>query len=189
MDLEETVRLCRVIASLKPAQHFDEDTPKFWAPVFEDTTLKDALEAVKQLARDTRFIDTSDVVKLAAVIRRSRAMSDADGLVPNVDPDDIAGYIVERRAITAAAGNGTLDAERYERGGFTLSGAAPWRPQRTWIPDDPERVLSITESVALAARVPTAADERTRNALEEAAAERLKAEAHAALAQWEDDHE
>lgn len=187
MDLPETVRLCRVIASLKPAQKFDPETPAFWQPVVADIGLAEALEAVKQLAREERFIDTSDIVKRVTSTRQTRAMAEADSLVPNVDPDDVAGFLAERRAIVAAAGAGILDAAQYAAGGITLAGGAPRRARSITAAADPERMVNIIESGVTLPRVDRESD-RDRTEAERVAHERARAEQVEALAAWTADH-
>lgn len=144
MNAAETIRLCRVISGLKPAQKFDDETPVFWHPVLEDITLTDALDAVKVLAREERFIDTSDIVQRVAIARQARAKIDADTLVPNIDPDEVEAYRAERQAIIAAAASGTLDADQYAAGGTTLTGFTPWRTREARaLPEAPERLKAI----------------------------------------------
>lgn len=183
MDIAETIRLCRVIASLKPAQKFDPETPAFWQPVVADIGLAEALEAVKQLAREERFIDTSDIVKRVTATRQTRAMAEADSLVPNVDPDDVAGFLAERRAIVAAAGAGILDAAQYAAGGITLSGAPPRRARAITAAADPERMVNIIESGVTLPRVDRESD-RDRTEAEKAALELARSLQVAALADW-----
>lgn len=129
MDIDETTRICRLIAGLIPAQRFEEETPLIWAAVLADVRIEDGFEAVKRLARTHNFIGAKDVLDQVAAIRRARmqAADEADGLVPNVDPDDAAAFLAERRAILAATADGTLNVEAYAAGGWTLTGAPPRR--------------------------------------------------------------
>jgi hypothetical protein len=154
VDATETARICRLIASLIPAQHFDDQTPLIWAAVLEGVRFEDALEGLKALARTHAFISAKDVLDQVAVIRKSRmqAAEEADGLVPNVDPDDTSAFLAERRAILAAAADGTLDIASYEAGGWTLTGAAPRRlagSQTTVTRELAGRIKTIAEASRL----------------------------------------
>lgn len=175
MDIKETAKLCHVIASLKPAQRFEEKTPTWWQPVLEDIGIGEALVAVKELAREEKFIDTSDICKRVAANRSARAQADVDALVPNVDPDDVTAFVAERRALLAAAAAGLLDAAEYARGGFTLTGAPPRRARQQELPDDPERVLTMIEAATSLPRRDRDED-RAKTDAERAAFERRRAE-------------
>ncbi len=157
MNATETSKLCRVIASLAPAQKFDDETPAFWSLVLADVTYADASEAVKRLARRIPFIGTADICAEVAVIRKARVQSAeaADELVPNVDPDNAHAFIAERRAIMQAAADGVLDVAAYAAGGVTLTGVEPRRP-RAEIAADPERSAAMMRAAAAAMARPPA---------------------------------
>lgn len=148
VNLAETTKLCKILASLLPAQKFEADTPTVWCGVLDGIQYVDAIEAVTRLARRMPFIGTSEICSEVAAIRKSRvqAADAVDELVPNVDPDDPAAYNAERRALMQAAADGSLDADEYASGGVTLTGTDPWRPRETTaISARPERVRAIIE--------------------------------------------
>lgn len=91
---------------------------------------QDALQAVAEhFAMSTDWLMPAHVVTRVKAIRRARVaqIDEADGIVPNVDPDDVPAFQAERRAILAAAADGEFDVEAYQAGGFTLTGAPPRR--------------------------------------------------------------
>jgi hypothetical protein len=127
MNLQETARLCRIIAALSPSQKIDADTPDVWQVVLADVTLPDALEAAKAIAKRQPYIAPADIVNEARRLRTKR-LDDVGVPTPNVDPDDAGAYAEELRALTAAVASGSMDAAaraRYDAGGMTLTGAAP----------------------------------------------------------------
>lgn len=126
MNVAEATRLCRLIAACSPAQKFEAETPAVWAGVLERVRLEDATEAVRQVVASSAWVAPADIIARVRDIRRER-LETADGLVPNVDPDDPVGYARELAAITRAAGDGDLDVAAYEAGGVTLTGARPLR--------------------------------------------------------------
>jgi hypothetical protein len=180
VNATETARLCRIITSLAPQQKFDDDTPAVWHAVLVDVNVADALEAVKILARTRPFIGTSEICEQVRLIRKART-EEAAGVVPNVDPDDIPAFLAEQRAIFGAAADGTLDPQRYAEGGWTLSGAAPRIARKALGDGQPERLLTMIETGVQLPRVPIKDVVRERNAVEQAAHERAKAEQLAGL--------
>ncbi|MBI4941868.1 MAG: hypothetical protein HY830_14080 [Actinobacteria bacterium] len=72
MNHDETVRLCRTIAGIAPAQAFDEHTPALWQGILVDVRLADALEAVKQLARRQSFVAPADIIAEVKTLRARR---------------------------------------------------------------------------------------------------------------------
>jgi hypothetical protein len=129
VNLEETAQVVKLIAILSPSQRIEPETAAAWRPLLEDVTLRDTLEAVKRLARRQPYIAPSDILAEVRVVRRSRL--DAVAVpTPNVDPDDVAAWAVEQRALAAAIADGRMDAAgaaAYARGGRTLTGARPYR--------------------------------------------------------------
>lgn len=127
MNLQETARLCRIIAALSPSQKIDADTPDVWQVVLADVTLSDALEAAKAIAKRQPYIAPADLVNEARRLRTHR-LDDVGVPTPNVDPDDAGAYAEELRALTAAVASGQMDRAaraRYDAGGMTLTGAQP----------------------------------------------------------------
>lgn len=72
MDINETTRICKAIASIKPAQYMAEETPAFWAMILTDVRYEDARQAVINLGGKTKFIDPSDIITEAKAIRNAR---------------------------------------------------------------------------------------------------------------------
>lgn len=105
MNATETAHLCRVVSALAPAQKFDDETPAVWHAVLVDIRLPDALEAVKLIARRERFIAPSDIAAEVARLRRER-LEHADRVLPDVDPDDVKGWLEARRAGIKALADG-----------------------------------------------------------------------------------
>lgn len=105
MNAEETTRICRAIAGIKPAQYFDDETPALWAVILADVRYEDARQAVITLGGTARFIDPSDIKAEVRRIRDERlkhsdlVMADtpeekraiikaiADGEIPGPQPD------------------------------------------------------------------------------------------------------
>jgi hypothetical protein len=177
MNATETTRLCKIITSLAPQQKFDDDTPAVWHAVLVDVRFSDALEAVKTLARTKPFIGTSEICSTVETIRQARvkAFDEADGVVPNIDPDQPRAYANERRAIMQAVADQTLDIQAYRLGGITLTGAPA---HRAAITADPDVAGPIGMIEALAAElIPRSRPrdiERARNETEQRAHERAK---------------
>ena len=145
MNATETARLCMMISSLCPGQRMDEETPAVWAVVLEDLSLRDALEALKIVARRQVFIAPSDLISEGRKIRAARG----SGLLPtpNVDPENGPAYRAELRALAQADADGALDVADYERGGRTLTGAAPLRALdavRVAVPAQFQRMIETT---------------------------------------------
>lgn len=127
MNLQETARLCRLVAALSPSQRFDEATPDVWVVILEDVTLADGLEAAKVLAKRQPYIAPADLVTEAKRLRVTR-LERVGVPTPNVDPDDAKAYAEEQRALTAAVASGAMGHDerlQYDRGGYTLTGATP----------------------------------------------------------------
>jgi hypothetical protein len=129
MNLIETAKICSAIRGMVPNQRFEDDTPEFWQVPLADIPYLDAREAILRVIKRQQYIGVNDILTEVAAIRRARIQTaeDADGLVPNVDPDNPRAFIAERRAIMAAAADGSLDVDAYAAGGFTLTGAPPRR--------------------------------------------------------------
>lgn len=108
MDIAETTRLCRAIAAIKPAQHFDVETPALWALILADIRYEDARQAVINLAGKTRFIDPADLIAEVKAIRRER-LEHSDRILPDVGPDDVGAWLAARREGVRALADGRVD--------------------------------------------------------------------------------
>lgn len=177
MNATETTRLCKIITSLAPQQKFDDDTPAVWHAVLVDIRFSDALEAVKTLARTKPFIGTSEICATVEAIRRDRvkAFDEADGVVPNIDPDRTRAYADERRAIMLAVADQCFDIEAYRRGGITLTGVTPHRPALAADTENPGMMRAFEALSAELIPRPMPRDvERERTEIEQRAHERAK---------------
>lgn len=126
MNIQETAALCAFVKVLVPAQAFEEGTPAIWHVVLGEVPFEDAKTAALALARTHSFIGPSDVVGQVKVLRKARL--DRQLPAPNVDPADALTYLEEERAIRDAVADGAMGDDEiadYERGGRTLTGAAP----------------------------------------------------------------
>lgn len=192
MNATETTRLCKIITSLAPQQKFDDDTPAVWHAVLVDVRYSDALEAVKTLARTRPFIGTSEICSTVETIRQARikAFDEADGVVPNIDPDNPRAFANERRAIMQAVADRTFDIAAYRRGGITLTGTAPHRAAlAAATSEDPERLVNMIETGVKLPRVPTKDETRALSEIERKALERARSEQQAGLQKLIDDEE
>lgn len=164
MNATETARLCRVIASLAPAQRFDEETPAVWHAVLIDVQIADALEAVKVIARRDRFVAPADIVTEVRKIRAER-LAASDRILPDVDPDDVPGWLAARRSALAALADGRTTAPAALEGPVDarLAAALPGvlrRPERPRAADYSATPLdAITATVT---RAEATAQERER---------------------------
>ena len=190
MNITETAKLCSIIAGVIPQQRFEPDTPTYWHPALTEIRYADAIAAFKRLVGREPYTGVHDICTAVEAIRRERVKSfeGADGVVPNIDPDNPRAYAEERRAIIQAVADDTFDIEAYRRGGITLSGAAPHRPALTSAPEV-QGPVGIVEALAaeLIPRSTLKADERERSEIEQRAAERARAEQLAALQKRIDD--
>ena len=130
MNITETTALITWQKIIKPAQEFDDLTPRAWQPILRDVSVDDARAVVVDLARTASWIDPNDIVAAARRLRRERLTTAGfTELAPNVDPDNPAGWIAERRALREAIASGQLpaaDVPRYEAGEIPpLTGAEP----------------------------------------------------------------
>jgi hypothetical protein len=94
--MEEVQRLCRVAASIKPAQRFDAETPAGWHVVLDDVTADDVRAVLPAVAKRDTWIDPS-VLRAEAKRLRARRLEGADDYVPTADPEDVAAYLAELR--------------------------------------------------------------------------------------------
>lgn len=128
MNRAETVDLCDFVRRLKPSKRWDEGTPEAWHYLLTRYRLDDAKAAAVEVAARSEWIEVAEIVAEIRRIRRRRleAVGEAD-LVPNVDPDDVAAYRAEARAIRESVANGyagPAELAAYRRGELpTLTGA------------------------------------------------------------------
>lgn len=108
MNATETAKLCSAIAQSAPAQRFDEDTPAFWAVLLAEVRYEDARQAVVRLLQRRPFVAPVDIITEVKAIRRAR-LEHSDRILPDIDPDDVPGWLAARRAGIAALADGTLD--------------------------------------------------------------------------------
>lgn len=128
MNIDETTRLCKLIAAACPAQKFEAETPAIWTGFLEGIRLADALAAIKRLGGQMPFIGPSEI---NAEVRRIRAERLAVDLpAPNVDPDDVLAWTRELAAIRRAAADGDLDHAAYATSGVALTGGPGLGPAR-----------------------------------------------------------
>lgn len=100
MDINETTRICKAIASIKPAQYLDDETPAFWSLILADIRYEDARQAVVTLGGKTKFIDPSDIITEVKRIRNER-LKHSDLIIAD-SPE-------ERRAIIKAIADGEIE--------------------------------------------------------------------------------
>ncbi len=180
MDRRETAALLALMAA-RDGRTVGNVEVEAWHEDIGQWDFATAREAIARHNAQTRdFMRPFDLIKLIRDIRNERI--DAIGpMIPNVDPDDVIGFNAEQYALRQAAADGSLDVEAYRAGGITLTGARPRRALSASIDEDPERLLSMIETGVTLPRVPIKDVERARNAAEQAAFERVRAEQLAAL--------
>lgn len=79
MNLDETTKLCKAIATIAPAQKFEPDTPAFWCAILTHVRYEDAREAVIDLAQRQPFIAPADITAAVKALR-SRRLEGVDRL-------------------------------------------------------------------------------------------------------------
>jgi hypothetical protein len=163
----ETAKLVAGISSIQPGQKFTDETAAFWHTVLADVPYRDATTAIARIAQRQPFIGVNDICTEVTAIRKARLQTfdEADGVVPNIDPDDPEAFVAERRAIMAAVADGVFDRDRYELGGLTLTGVTAHVP-RNLIPIEarPQQVQRQIVSHVRLPRVPRpATDERAES--------------------------
>jgi hypothetical protein len=184
VNVAETAKIVAAIAQMIPQQKFDENTPEWWAVPLAEIQYGDARDAILALIQRQPYIGVHDICTEVAALRKARvkAFEDADGVVPNVDPDDPRAFADERRAIMRAVADRAFDIDAYRHGGITLTGATPHRSAlESGVPEDPERLVRMMETGVQLPRVPVKDVVRARNAAEQAAFERVRAEQQAGL--------
>lgn len=146
MNAEETTRLIEVIESLCPAQQFADETAALWSVALARVPLADAVAVAPQVAGRKPFIDLNDIVQGTRALRRDR-LERLGKVTPNVDPADARAWAAELRALTAGVGDGTVDPDHYDGGGYTLTGAKPMRTRAAAVEAFPGKVKAIAASV------------------------------------------
>jgi hypothetical protein len=123
--------------------------------VLADVRYEDAREAVLVLAARQAFVAPADIIAEVRRIRAARLVS-ADRVTPDVDPDDVAGWIAARREQIVALADGRIEAPSITAEGMDprLAAALPGvfrRPPRPGVNDfgsAPLRALrAVPESV------------------------------------------
>jgi hypothetical protein len=79
VNLDETTKLCKAIATIAPAQKFEPDTPAFWCAILTHVRYEDAREAVIDLAQRQPFIAPADITAAVKALR-SRRLEGVDRL-------------------------------------------------------------------------------------------------------------
>jgi hypothetical protein len=173
VNATETAKICDAISQIKPAQKMDEETPAFWSLILADVRYEDARLALINLAKRDKFIDPSDIITEVKAMRRERLAS-SDLLLPEVDPDDVQGWLEARRRGIAALANGEI--------GPPKAIGAPQDPRvaraipHVW--SRPPKLLAIT---AEGGERPKAQAPAPKATIDPAAAERAEAERVRAL--------
>jgi hypothetical protein len=122
----EAVALLGVVQSYCPAQAIAEHTPDAWAEALVGVSFADARLAVQRLGASQPWIGVHDV-NLAVLRIRDEREERVQVPVPNVDPDDVAGFRAEELALRRAVRDGRMqagDAAQYERSGAVLTAGA-----------------------------------------------------------------
>lgn len=161
MNVAETARICRAIASMKPAQRFDDETPAFWQLVLADVRYEDARDAVVTLARGRGFIGTDDIVAEVKRVRADRIDRAGEEAITDLI---LSGGLTRFEAVKAIADGAqvpspkAIDAAGAQEVTRALQGATR-RPPRALPADygdrprqkaiEPPRELSATESARL----------------------------------------
>lgn len=142
MNRSETVVLCRTIAGLCPAQHFDKMTPDAWWIVLDDVDATDAMAAVRTLYREfgndeeygSRKIEADDILRQVKRIRADRIKhTDPEALIPPPGLSVVEWVAWHRDALQRAGDGEQLKA--LERGIVT---ARTIKPLGRRIEDDTE---------------------------------------------------
>lgn len=76
-----------------------------------------------------------------------RRLASIETVTPNVDPDNVGAWVLERQALIAAVRAGTVDLAEYAASGQTLTGVPAWPANRVEgprrrlraVPDRPPR--------------------------------------------------
>lgn len=183
MDRQQTAALLALMAA-RDGRVVGSVEVEAWYEDIGEYDFLTAREAVRRHnSRSRDFMRPFDLIKLIREIRGERI--DAIGvIIPNVDPDNPALFNREQLALRQAAADGTLDADAYRRGGYTLVGGPPryaLTADATDTDDDPERLLTFIETGVQFPRPPSKDETRARTAAETAAAERVRAEQQAGL--------
>lgn len=121
MNIQEIRTVLRAVASLCPAQKFDEFTPDMWLAVLADTAFDDAKTAVVTLGRQQPFIAPGEIHTEVRRIRTARI-----DRLPQPCPNDVPGVTqhAEQLAIRMAIADGRITTRgqlaAYERWGGSL---------------------------------------------------------------------
>lgn len=100
MNIDDTVRLCKLVKALAPAQKIDDETPAIWQGVMANIELADAMEAVKHIAQTQAFVAPCDIIQRVKAARAAR-VDGVDTDLPAVDPDNVPEYLAAIREMRA----------------------------------------------------------------------------------------
>ena len=111
----EAAQLIAMIRSVNINQQFDEHAPEAWSFVLDDVSLGDAKAALRNLARERRFLDPCDFVAEVKRLRSDRinACGITAGDVNEITGDNPRHWQQEIRELRARAADGTLDRDGY----------------------------------------------------------------------------
>lgn len=111
----EAAQLIAMIRSININQQFDEHAPEAWAFVLDDVRLTDALAALRNLARERRFLDPCDFVAEVKRLRGARinACDISAGDVNEITGDNPRHWQQEIRELRARAADGHLTRDGY----------------------------------------------------------------------------
>lgn len=111
----EASQLIAMIRSISINQQFDEHAPEAWAFVLDDMSLTDAKAALRNLARERRFLDPCDFVAEVKRIRSARieACGINAGDVDAITGDNPRHWQQELRELHQRAADGHLTRDDY----------------------------------------------------------------------------
>lgn len=112
MNLTETAAMVAYLMKARPQQRFDDETVASWAPSMDGISREDALAVMPEIVASVEWITVTHIVAAVKRLRRDRlARAGFDTICPNVDPDDVARYAAERRALRDAIASGQMTTE------------------------------------------------------------------------------
>ena len=111
----EAAQLIAMIRSVNINQQFDEHAPEAWSFVLDDVRLADAKAALRNLARERRFLDPCDFVAEVKRLRSDRinACGITAGDVNEITGDNPRHWQQEIRELRARAADGNLTRDSY----------------------------------------------------------------------------
>lgn len=111
----EAAQLIAMIRSINLNQQFDEHAPEAWSFVLDDVRLGDAKAALRNLARERRFLDPCDFVAEVKRLRSDRinACGITAGDVNEITGDNPRHWQQEIRELRQRAADGLIDRDWY----------------------------------------------------------------------------